>query len=171
MGFKFLKENLPWIAPSAAIVFAANGYFDRQQNVNPAEPVAALSAPAPAFIASVDAPQQPVRPAVQSATVTPAPNVSGVEVSRSVEPTVAFNTITSNLSATDVLTPKQTLTEVVPLVGETGQPVPKRTNVAAAFMTPENVAPRVAPNIANNPAAFLLRLRPIWSVITLASMT
>ncbi|MFT5786333.1 MAG: outer membrane protein OmpA-like peptidoglycan-associated protein [Ascidiaceihabitans sp.] len=29
MALKFFKENLPWIVPSVAIVFAASGYFDR----------------------------------------------------------------------------------------------------------------------------------------------
>ncbi len=29
MIVKFLKDHLPWVAPSAAIVFAASGYFDR----------------------------------------------------------------------------------------------------------------------------------------------
>jgi outer membrane protein OmpA-like peptidoglycan-associated protein len=29
MELKFFKENLPWIVPSVAIVFAASGYFDR----------------------------------------------------------------------------------------------------------------------------------------------
>lgn len=29
MALKFLKDNLPWVAPSVAIVLAASGYFDR----------------------------------------------------------------------------------------------------------------------------------------------
>jgi hypothetical protein len=29
MELKFFKENLPWIVPSVAVVFAASGYFDR----------------------------------------------------------------------------------------------------------------------------------------------
>ena len=29
MALKFFKENLPWIVPSVAIVFAASGFFDR----------------------------------------------------------------------------------------------------------------------------------------------
>ena len=40
MSFTFFKENLPWIAPSAAIVFAASGYFDRGSR-NEAAPVVA----------------------------------------------------------------------------------------------------------------------------------
>lgn len=53
MIIKFLKDHLPWVAPSAAIVFAASGYFDRSSG----QPQAA-QAPAPATI-NVNAPALP----------------------------------------------------------------------------------------------------------------
>uniref|UniRef100_UPI0025FD636B OmpA family protein n=1 Tax=Planktotalea sp. TaxID=2029877 RepID=UPI0025FD636B len=32
MSFKLIKDHLPWVAPTVAIVFAASGYFDRSSN-------------------------------------------------------------------------------------------------------------------------------------------
>ncbi|MGH1578653.1 OmpA family protein [Planktotalea sp.] len=41
MIVKFLKDHLPWLAPSAAIVFAASGFFDRSSGTSEtAQPVA-----------------------------------------------------------------------------------------------------------------------------------
>ena len=49
MAFKFFKENLPWIVPTVAIVFAASGYFDRgfRSEVVPASATNQVQAPAP----------------------------------------------------------------------------------------------------------------------------
>ncbi|MDG1471251.1 MAG: OmpA family protein [Ascidiaceihabitans sp.] len=53
MSLRFFKENLPWIASSAAIVFAASGYFDRglrtqaapETVIEQVQPVQAAAAP------------------------------------------------------------------------------------------------------------------------------
>ncbi len=47
MALKFVKENLPWIVPTVAIVFAASGYFDRgsQPEVAPASATNEVLAP------------------------------------------------------------------------------------------------------------------------------
>lgn len=57
MPLKFMKENLPWIAPSAAIVLAASGYFDRYTGGS--EPAGA-------------------QPATVSAAVAPAPQAASL---------------------------------------------------------------------------------------------
>lgn len=54
MIIKLLRDHLPWVAPSAAIVFAASGFFDRSSNSEPS-----VQAPAPsAFDASLAAATQ-----------------------------------------------------------------------------------------------------------------
>ncbi|MEM1302785.1 MAG: OmpA family protein, partial [Pseudomonadota bacterium] len=98
---KILKDHLPWVAPSVAIVLAATGFFDRSGNdaAQPAPvsaPVAVAPQPAPAPIAApAVAPASvvaaaPVAPAAPEPTaVVPAP--ATVEVTRTelVTPSIA----------------------------------------------------------------------------------
>ncbi len=108
---KKIIENLPWIAPSAAILLAASGYFDRPQVIQtqalPAPVVApATVAPAPAP-APVQAEAQPAEaPApVETAAVAPAPAPEPVTVyvtrNASLEP---------NFGAVAATTPEATAT-------------------------------------------------------------
>ena len=98
---KVLKDHLPWVAPSVAIVLAATGFFDRSGNEAPqpapaTATVAAAPQPAPA---PVVAPAPAAAPIVAAAPVTapaPAPvapvtQPAAVEVTRAelVAPSIA----------------------------------------------------------------------------------
>ena len=68
---KVLRENLPWIVPSVAIVLAATGFFDRDSG-DPQQPV-----PAAAEVASAPEIAETVEPAVvETAVVTATPEVA-----------------------------------------------------------------------------------------------
>jgi outer membrane protein OmpA-like peptidoglycan-associated protein len=48
MALKYVKDNLPWIVPTVAIVFAASGYFDRgfRSEIAPSNSRSEIQAPA-----------------------------------------------------------------------------------------------------------------------------
>lgn len=76
MAIKFLKDHLPWLAPSAAIVFAASGYFDRGSKTETAvvEPAPAVqSAQAASFESTARALQ-----GLSASSNAPAQNTSDV---------------------------------------------------------------------------------------------
>jgi outer membrane protein OmpA-like peptidoglycan-associated protein len=76
MALKFLKENLPWIAPSAAIVFAASGYFDRGGfRLSGDAPAAAVEQVAPAITQPVQAAAAPLVSGTVVAAAPQQPNV------------------------------------------------------------------------------------------------
>lgn len=152
MVLKLLKENLPWIAPSVAIVLAASGYFDRQSGSETPEPLPSVTATG-ATVAPAD-PEQLFRPSLQTTAITPQPAVRAADVSRNVEPTVTISPAVPTQTETAALVPTPTLTDVVPLLGQSPAPVQPRPNAAAALFTPENVVPRVTPDFSSNPAAF-----------------
>lgn len=70
---KILKDNLPWAAPTGAIVLFGTGFFDRFKDDAPAQtaiPVAALPTPAPAVVLE---PVVEVAQALAAAFVGPEP--------------------------------------------------------------------------------------------------
>lgn len=82
---KKIIDNLPWIAPSAAILLAASGYFDRTQVIQaPAPaPVVAPVAVAPAPVQTATAPSaEPVVVETETEVIAPAPEPVVVEVTR-----------------------------------------------------------------------------------------
>lgn len=78
---KKLIENLPWIAPTVAILLAASGFFDRQQVVQVQAPAAPAVAPA----------SKPVD--VAQASVSEASEPVVVEVTRNAPLEPNFNTV------------------------------------------------------------------------------
>ncbi len=80
---KILKDNLPWAAPTVAIVLFGTGFFDRfNQDAAPetAIPAAALPAAAPAIVPEpvVEVAAAPVAPAAAFIEPEPAPVVLAV---------------------------------------------------------------------------------------------
>ncbi|MEL7213082.1 MAG: OmpA family protein [Pseudomonadota bacterium] len=123
---KKLIENLPWIAPSAAILLAASGYFDRPQVIQtqavPA-PVVASAAVMPAAVAPTPAPvQAEAQPVVQPAPVEPAAAPVAVDVTRNAP-------LTANFGAVAATTPEVTTPEPVTPASVAVSP----TENAAAF--------------------------------------
>lgn len=154
MAFKFLKDNLPWIAPTVAIVFAASGYFDRQYNAPqvaqsaPAQPVpvqpmpiaqaqtsiAALT-PAPAVAPRFDAGIQPAGIVQQTA-----PLASQIDVVTRLNAAVApsFDGLVSPQVAPEPTAPVEAM--VTPPEPQVVEPVVQEPRVALAPTSTENAA-------------------------------
>ncbi|WP_415401656.1 OmpA family protein [Tateyamaria sp. SN3-11] len=118
MSLKYVRDSLPWLVPSAAIVFAASGFWESSKNADAVEPqsttgfVAAATAPAaPSPAPVLAAPEeevvarqasasdalgalQPATPLAQpQAAVLPAPTPAPVE-QPALERTAALTTAT-----------------------------------------------------------------------------
>ena len=119
MSLKYVRDSLPWLVPSAAIVFAASGFWESSKNADAVEPqtttgfVAAATAPAVPSPAPAIAPAeeevvarqanasdalgslQPATPLVQpQAAVAPAPTPTPAPVEPAPERTAALTTAT-----------------------------------------------------------------------------
>ena len=108
MSLKLLKEHLPWVAPSVAIVLAASGAFDRGFfGSSEPEPVAAPVPVAAAAPAPTPVPTPTVAPVVEQVAVAPAPqavtpqagtNAQVVDVTRQANPLLSDSGL-SNLAS------------------------------------------------------------------------
>lgn len=54
MSLKYVRDSLPWLVPSAAIVFAASGFWESSKNADAVEPQSTTS-----FVAAATAPAAP----------------------------------------------------------------------------------------------------------------
>ncbi len=142
MTVKFIKQNLPWMAPSVAIVLAASGYFEGARDGAEelmAETAAVVTAPAPENL--IAAP----RVSALSATTIETPDVgndlqSGQPSGQDVSQNTNIATSLSSLTAAGALTAQEP---------EQVQPV------SATPVVPEPQAPaRVEVSAAENPTAF-----------------
>ncbi|WP_147126807.1 OmpA family protein [Shimia ponticola] len=93
---KILKDHVPWVAPSVAIVLAATGFFDRGGND--------VSQPAPASVAVAAAPQPAVAPAPAPAveTIAAAPAVPAAPVAAPAEQPAAVEVTRAEIVAPSI---------------------------------------------------------------------
>lgn len=136
MTFKFFKENLPWIAPSAAIVFAASGYFDRGFRSE--------VAPATEIVQAQSDMSQPVQAAAAPLVVAQVPQ----------DQVVSRNDagITTSLTSEFASTSQPTFTDSQPAAAAALAATQGQINDQLAAQ-PAQPTQRVA-SFENNPAAF-----------------
>lgn len=150
MSIKFLRDNLPWIAPSAAIVFAASGYFDRgyrsdvvQEQPQVSQPVQAAAAPSATNTVVTQASQD----AAQTTTLTQNAASEEQVVTR------ADSGIGASVTAPISSQNQPTFTDTQPTAVATLQGQQLAQQLARPTVQPQQPTQQVA-SFEQNPAAF-----------------
>jgi len=157
MVMKFLKENLPWIAPTAAIVMLATGFFDRSGSENgegvssAREKLGELAGAASDFLAPKNETETATAtaalvPAISAPAVSapvpaglsaPVQTVEAPEVTRAATP--SFNT-SATASALDLNTVKPVAFQEPPVAEPTPKPAPLTPETVTASLSPDNAS-------------------------------